>query len=166
MVAIPTLEEEDAKRPNRERENLVGERTRIVNRMKGYLARLGIRNLKSTLRKASGLLATLYTPEGRPERRWFCKTMARMWNIGKVTVKFVRSTLCNSADDACVYTGAPGMQEKVQRSALMSIDLVDLPHSHRYLRHRDWHVADQLSRIFETFQRLDSTRPDGRVSAC
>ncbi len=32
MVAIPTIEEEDAKRPNRERENLVGERTRIVNR--------------------------------------------------------------------------------------------------------------------------------------
>ena len=34
MAAIPTLEEEDAKRPNRERESLVGERTRIVNRMK------------------------------------------------------------------------------------------------------------------------------------
>jgi transposase len=28
MVAIPTLEEEDAKRPSRERESLVGERTR------------------------------------------------------------------------------------------------------------------------------------------
>jgi transposase len=66
MVAIPTLEEEDAKRPNRERENLVGERTRIVNRMKGCLARLGVRHFKSTLRKASELLATLYTPEGRP----------------------------------------------------------------------------------------------------
>ena len=66
MVAIPTLEEEDAKRPNRERENLIGERTRIVNRMKGCLARLGIRNFKSTLRKASELLATLCTPEGRP----------------------------------------------------------------------------------------------------
>src|SRR5437763_10320925 len=49
MVAIPTLEEEDARRPNRERENLVGERTRIVNRMKACLARLGIRNFKSTL---------------------------------------------------------------------------------------------------------------------
>ena len=35
MVAIPTLEEEDAKRPSRERENLVGEKTRIINRMKG-----------------------------------------------------------------------------------------------------------------------------------
>ena len=65
MAKIPTPEEEDAKRPNRERENLVGERTRIVNRMKGSLARLGIRNFKSTLRKASELLSTLYTPEGR-----------------------------------------------------------------------------------------------------
>ena len=34
MAAIPTLEEEDARRPNRERENLLGERTRIVNRMR------------------------------------------------------------------------------------------------------------------------------------
>ena len=39
--------------PNRERECLVGERTRIVNRMKGTLARLGIRNFKPTLRKAA-----------------------------------------------------------------------------------------------------------------
>jgi transposase len=64
MVAIPTLEEEDAKRPNRERENLVGERTRIVNRMKSCLARLGIRNFKSTLRRAPERLETLRTPEG------------------------------------------------------------------------------------------------------
>jgi len=37
MAAIPTLAEEDAKRPNREREGLVRERTRIVNRMKSCL---------------------------------------------------------------------------------------------------------------------------------
>jgi transposase len=37
MVAIPTLEEEDARRPSRERETLVGERTRIINRMKAAL---------------------------------------------------------------------------------------------------------------------------------
>jgi len=30
MAAIPTIEEEDAKRPNREHEKLVGDRTRIV----------------------------------------------------------------------------------------------------------------------------------------
>ena len=53
MVAIPTIAEEDAKRPNRERESLVGERTRIVNRMKATLARLGIRGFKPTARKAA-----------------------------------------------------------------------------------------------------------------
>ena len=50
MVRVPTIAEEDAKRPNRERECLVGERTRIVNRIKATLARLGIRNFKPTLR--------------------------------------------------------------------------------------------------------------------
>ena len=34
MARVPTLAEEDAKRPNRERDCLVGERTRIVNRIK------------------------------------------------------------------------------------------------------------------------------------
>jgi transposase len=66
MARIPTIAEEDAKRPNRERECLVGERTRIVNRMKAALARLGIRNFKPTLRKAAERLATLHTPEGSP----------------------------------------------------------------------------------------------------
>jgi transposase len=66
MAAIPTVEEEDAKRPNREHASLVGERTRIVNRMKSTLARLGIRGFKSTLRRASERLGTLRTPEGMP----------------------------------------------------------------------------------------------------
>jgi transposase len=66
MAAIPTLAEEDAKRPNRERERLVRERTRIVNRMKSCLVRFGIRNFKPTLRKAPERLETLQTPEGVP----------------------------------------------------------------------------------------------------
>ena len=66
MAAIPTMEEEDAKRPHRERESLVAERTRIVNRMKGCLARLGIRTFKPTLQRATDLLPTLRTPEGTP----------------------------------------------------------------------------------------------------
>jgi len=31
MAAVPTIEEEDERRPNRERKNLVTEQTRIVN---------------------------------------------------------------------------------------------------------------------------------------
>jgi transposase len=64
MAAVPTLEEEDARRPNRERECLVGERTRIVNRIKAGLVRLGIRGFKPTLRNAAERLETLRTPEG------------------------------------------------------------------------------------------------------
>src|SRR3954464_12874780 len=64
MAAIPTLEEEDARRPNREREGLVGERTRIVNRMKGCLARLGIRGFGPASRGAPDRLEALRTPEG------------------------------------------------------------------------------------------------------
>ena len=64
MAAIPSLQEEDAKRPTRERENLVGERTRIINRMKACLVRFGIRNFKPTLRKAPERLNELCTPEG------------------------------------------------------------------------------------------------------
>src|SRR5947209_19589065 len=64
MAAIPTLEDEDARRPGRERESLVKECTRIVNRVKANLARLGIRGFRPTLARASEQLTTLCTPEG------------------------------------------------------------------------------------------------------
>jgi transposase len=66
MAAIPSLEEEDAKWPSRERENLVGERTRIGNRIKSTLARLGVRGFKPTLRTAVQRLERLPTPESSP----------------------------------------------------------------------------------------------------
>jgi transposase len=66
MVAIPSLEEEDAKRPSRERKNLVGERTRIINSMKSALSRLGIRGFNPKLRTASQRLDAVRTPEGMP----------------------------------------------------------------------------------------------------
>jgi transposase len=64
MAAIPTLSEEDARRPNRERENLVGEQGRIVNRMKATLIRLGIRGFNPKLKNAAKRLEGLRTPEG------------------------------------------------------------------------------------------------------
>ena len=66
MVAIPTTKDEDAKRPNRERQSLVGEQTRIVNRMKAALIRLGIRGFNPKLNKAAGHLENLRRPEGEP----------------------------------------------------------------------------------------------------
>ncbi len=66
MAAIPTVAEEDAKRPCREHQSLTEEKTRIVNQMKGMLARFGIRNFNPKLRKAADRLAGLRTPEGVP----------------------------------------------------------------------------------------------------
>ncbi len=64
MATVPSQEDEDARRPSREREILVGECTRIVNRIKSNLARLGIRGFKITLSRAVERLAALRTPEG------------------------------------------------------------------------------------------------------
>jgi transposase len=64
MVAIPSLAEEDARRPNREHEHLVGERTSIINRMKAALVRLGVRGFNVKLRKAAEQLEKLRTAEG------------------------------------------------------------------------------------------------------
>lgn len=66
MVAIPTLAEEDAKRPSRERESLVSERTRIINSVKAGLLRLGVRDFNPSLRRAPKQLETLVSPEGVP----------------------------------------------------------------------------------------------------
>ena len=66
MVAIPTIKDEDGKRPNRERENLVGEQSRIINRIKATLVRLGIRGFNPKLKKAAERLEGLRTPEGEP----------------------------------------------------------------------------------------------------
>src|SRR5713101_82228 len=55
MVAIPTIKDEDAKRPNRERESLVGEQSRLVNR-----------GFNPKLKKAVERLDGLRTPEGEP----------------------------------------------------------------------------------------------------
>src|SRR5438094_2405593 len=66
VVAIPTLKDEDAKRPSRERESLVGEQSRIVNRIKAALIRLGIRGFNPKLKKAAERLDGLRTPEGEP----------------------------------------------------------------------------------------------------
>lgn len=65
-VRIPTVEEEDAKRIERERKNLVEERTRIVGRIKGLLALHGIwLSSKRINKRLQGCLDTMMTGDGR-----------------------------------------------------------------------------------------------------
>ena len=66
MVAVPTLAEEDAKRPSRERETLVCEASRLITRVKSAFVRLGVRGFNPKLKAAATRLETLRTPEGEP----------------------------------------------------------------------------------------------------
>src|SRR5262249_32210995 len=66
MAVIPPFSEEEAKRPSREHQSLVGEVGSIVNRVKATLARLGIRGFNPKLKTAGERLQTLRTPEDKP----------------------------------------------------------------------------------------------------
>jgi transposase len=66
MAIVPSLAEEDAKRPHRERESLVQERTSTINRMKSILIQYGVRNFNPKLRKAAEKINAVQTPEGVP----------------------------------------------------------------------------------------------------
>lgn len=64
IVSVPTPEEEDAKRPHREREHLVQERQRLENRMEALLFTQGIRG-RPSLRSWERDIAKLRTGDGR-----------------------------------------------------------------------------------------------------
>ncbi|MCW2240450.1 IS110 family RNA-guided transposase [Azospirillum canadense] len=66
MVAIPTIAQEDARRPGRERDGLVTDRTRLTNTIKAELALWGIRGFKPGLRKAADHVEALRTADGAP----------------------------------------------------------------------------------------------------
>jgi transposase len=64
MVRLVSIEDEDLKRPNREHQRLVNERTALINRLKACLIRFGIRTFNPKLKKAGEHLSQLVTPEG------------------------------------------------------------------------------------------------------
>lgn len=66
-VAVPTPEEEDARRLMRERSDLVHERTRIISRIRGLLALHGIREVRAVWGgKWADQLDDMRTGDGRP----------------------------------------------------------------------------------------------------
>jgi transposase len=66
MVQPPSPEEEDRKRLTREREELIAERVRLVNRIKGLLFGQGIRDYQPLCRDRWQRLEALTTGDGRP----------------------------------------------------------------------------------------------------
>jgi transposase len=130
MAAIPTIGEEDARRPNRERENLVGERTRLVNRIKATLARFGIRTLKPTLRKAEEKLAGLHMAEetSLPENTLaeLRRSMARLRVVCEHIKQIERERLRQLEATASVTKGPHAMVRLIARIIGVGIETADM----------------------------------------
>jgi transposase len=65
IVRVPTIEEEDAKRPHREREHLIQERVRVENRIAALLTTQGIQK-RPSLRSWEKDMEEMRTGDGRP----------------------------------------------------------------------------------------------------
>jgi transposase len=91
MVAIPSIKDEDAKRPNRERENLISEQSRIINRMKAALIRLGIRGFNPKLKGPPGALTACARPRASQYRRTCWLSCVATWSgDGSSGIRFGR----------------------------------------------------------------------------
>lgn len=130
MAAIPTIEEEDAKRPNREREKLIADRTRIVNRVKSTLFRFGVRGFKPTLRKAEQKLGDLLTAEGKllPENTLaeLRRDMARL-RIVRDQIKEIEQERLRKLEAASVAENGPhSMIRLIARVVGVGVETADM----------------------------------------
>jgi len=139
MSATPSIEDEDAKRPTRERENLVGERTRIINRMKASLARLGIRDLNPARQKAVGQLDGLRTPEGgaipplaTAELR---RDMARLRFVEEQIKEIEQQRIARLNEDQPCKERANGMVRLLARVVGVGLETADMLTHEIFLRH-------------------------------
>jgi transposase len=130
MVAVPTVEEEDARRPSREREKLVGDRTRIVNRMKATLVRFGIRCFKPTLRKAAEHLEAVRTAEGMPlpenTRAELRRDMARLRVVLDQIKEIEEDRLRKLAAASDPEPGAAAMVRLIARIVGIGVETADM----------------------------------------
>jgi transposase len=106
MVRVPTPEEEDAKRPHREREHLVREKLRLVNRIEALLFTQGIR-ARPSLRSWERDLAELRTGDGRALPPLLRAELDRLRRRLVLILELIRETeaeraeaLAAAADDA------------------------------------------------------------------
>jgi transposase len=87
MVHVPTVEEEDRKRCNRERDYLVDERTAHSNRIKGLLHAQGVRDVMPLKPNFLASLEHMRTGDGKPLpsrlKEEIMREHARLWLVHK-----------------------------------------------------------------------------------
>jgi transposase len=97
MAAVPTIEEEDARRPSREREKLVGDRTWIINRMKAALVRFASAASSRPCARPRKVWMRFARLKDVPSRRTRARSCAATWRgCGSCRIRSRRSrkTVC------------------------------------------------------------------------
>jgi len=89
IVSVPTVAEEDAKRPHREREHLVQERIRIENRIAALLATQGIPK-RPSLRSWDADLDAMRSGDGRPIPPLLKGELSRLRRRLSMTLELIR----------------------------------------------------------------------------
>lgn len=117
-VRVPSVEEEDAKRIERERKHLVEERTRIVGRIKGLLALHGIRlDAKGIGKRLGERLATLETGDGRPLPPFLRREVGRLLDRHEFVCDLIKNVEGDRREALANEEGTFPCREKVKRLA-------------------------------------------------
>jgi transposase len=111
MVRVPSPEEEDAKRPHREREHLVQERLRIENRIEALLFTQGIRG-RPSLRSWERDMAELRTGDGRTLPPLLHAELDRLRRRLVLTLELIRE-LETERDGALTATPVEATTQKI-----------------------------------------------------
>ena len=122
MVPIPSEADEEARRANREREDLTRERRSIVNKIDGILATLGVKGYKALRRDRRGQLNCALQPDGGAIPQKAKARIERLLDRLELVLKLIDQV--ESARDAVLKKDAPADEsERMIRSltALRSI---------------------------------------------
>jgi transposase len=111
MVHVPSPEEEDAKRPHREREHLVQERLRIGNRIEALLFTQGIRG-RPSLRSWERDMAELRTGDGRKLPPLLRAELERLRRRLVLTLELIRE-METEREEALTATPAEATTQKI-----------------------------------------------------
>ena len=110
MVPIPSEADEEARRANREREDLTKERRSIVNKIDGILATLGIKGYKALRRDRRGQLNCVRQPGGDPIPQMAKARIARLLDRLELVLKLIDHV--ESARDDVLKKGAPANESE------------------------------------------------------
>lgn len=97
VINVPTCEEEDVKRLHRSRQNLIRERVRHVNRIKGLLKLQGINHIEPNREGWMSSLSTLQTYDGRPFPPYLMQEIRREAKL-LAAVKDLLREVCTQID--------------------------------------------------------------------